>query len=61
MCGIPKIKLLGKPDDWKNLKARVEELKKFDLDFWISILLPVLSKLIDASEGKIDKTFWNCI
>jgi len=60
MCGIPKVKMMGSKEDWVNLRKKVEELSKFDLEFWIPKLLPVLDKFIDAVSGKIDAKFWNC-
>lgn len=52
--------MMGTKDDWIKLKENVAALSKFDLEFWISKLLPVLDKFIEAASGKIDKTFWDC-
>jgi len=59
-CGIPRVKMIGSVDDWITLKNKVEELSKFDLEFWISKLLPILDKFIEAASGKVDKVFWDC-
>lgn len=60
MCGIPCVKMIGSKNDWIALKNKVEELSRFDLEFWISKLLPILDKFIEAASGKVDKVFWDC-
>lgn len=59
-CGIPRVKMIGSIDDWIELKNKVKELTKFNLEFWIPKLLPVLDKFIEAASGKVDKVFWDC-
>jgi hypothetical protein len=52
--------MVGPIEDWIELKDRVKALSKFDLEFWISKLLPVLDKFIEAASGNVDKDFWDC-
>ena len=35
LCGIPKVRLTGKPQDWKELRDKVASVAKFGLDWWI--------------------------
>ena len=35
-------------------------LKKFELEWWIDKLLPILEKFLKAYDGEIDESFWNC-
>jgi hypothetical protein len=57
-CGIPRITLLGTPDDWRSVKQRASMLAEFGLEKWIAVLLPILDQLIATSEGRVDTEFW---
>ena len=41
LCGIPSFTLEGSPEDWKKLRAKVEKMKDFELEWWTAKLLPV--------------------
>jgi len=60
-CGIRNIYFAGTLEDWQSLRAKVERLSKYECEAWISRLLPVLDKFIEAykNETKPDKEFWN--
>ena len=60
-CGIPRVVLEGTLQDWRNLKKHAEKLAKYKLEWWISLLLPVLHKFVQAYEGEVDNRFWDCI
>ena len=34
LCGIPKVKLSGKLEDWKHIKEKVATLDVYGLQFW---------------------------
>lgn len=57
-CGIPRISLMGTPDDWRKLRRRTEVLSEFSLDDWTAALLPVLDQFIAAAQGSVDADFW---
>ena len=57
-CGYPKITLEGKLEDYIKLKEKAIKLKKFDLDFWIDEIVPILDKIIETRKGNVDKEFW---
>lgn len=57
-CGIPWIRLRGAPDDWRNVRRRAEHLRRFGLESWIDVLLPVLDKIEASSRGHVDAEFW---
>src|SRR5262249_51891225 len=57
-CGIPSITLLGTPDDWRSVRRRAAMLSEFGLEFWTDALLPVLDRVVETAEGKVDKEFW---
>jgi hypothetical protein len=61
VCGIPRIRLLGSQDDWQRIRARVEMLATFGLEWWVARLRPILDELIGTAAGNIDLKFWQAI
>lgn len=57
-CGIPKVFLEGTPDDWQRVIDGAQFLRRYELDWWVDEMLPVLKKIKRASEGEVDKRFW---
>ena len=57
-CGIPEITLEGTLDDWKKLRDKTLGLARYDLEWWIKPLKPILDQFVDAVSGKIDINFW---
>jgi hypothetical protein len=57
-CGIPKVTLEGTPADWQKVFDKTEALRKYDLDWWVDAIEPILKKFVLASKGKKDKGFW---
>jgi hypothetical protein len=66
-CGIPYIELLGSPEDWKMLDAKVNNLSQFeneevkDFSTWVADLKVLTSHFVLAAEGKPDLCFWGSI
>lgn len=62
MCGIPRIRLEGTPDDWKTLVVKAQALSEVfskDLGLYFEHLLPVLSTLSKAANGQdVGMAFW---
>lgn len=58
ICGIPQVILHGTPEDWQSIVDRVKVLRKYQLDWWVDEMLPVLEKIVRASNGEVDKKFW---
>ena len=61
LCGIPSITIEGSPEDWNKILKKTEQLRKYDLDWWVDDLKPILNEFIKASEGNVDKAFWRNI
>lgn len=61
LCGIPFITLEGTKEDWQKLACRVREFGRFDLGWWVEPLQPVLEQFVAASEGHVDRRFWDSI
>ncbi|BBM86595.1 DUF4419 domain-containing protein [Candidatus Uabimicrobium amorphum] len=60
-CGIPKVTLEGTPKDWETILHKTQKLKKYGLQEWVDSMTPVLQKLLDTANGKIDRHFWKNI
>ena len=61
ICGIPEVTLEGTPDDWRDIKRRVEVMGEYDLRFWTDQLLPLCDQWIATAEGRPDRSFWKAI
>ena len=60
-CGIPYIILEGKVEDYKQIKAKAEKLKKYKFNWYINRIMPYIEKMIEAKEGKVDINFFKDI
>ena len=62
LCGIPKIKINGKKEDWILLKDSFNRLaSRLDMDWWAVGLNPVLDEFINVFDGKINMEHWRGI
>lgn len=66
MCGLPRVTLEGEVEDWLKLREKVEKFNEYQdkegvMNKWLSTLVPVIDKLVETSQGKIDNDFWNKI
>ena len=53
-CVIPYIILEGTAEDYKKIISKANQLKKYDLDWYINRIIPHIQKMVDAKEGNID-------
>lgn len=60
-CGIPSVTLKGTPEDWQKVLDKAMKLEKYGLGWWTSKLKPVLQEFVKASQGKINRKFWQRI
>merc|ERR1712048_446663 len=60
-CGFPSITLTGTPEDWKKIRAKAASFSKYDLDWWLKGLLPVLDQFVAAARGNPDVDFWRSL
>lgn len=60
-CGIPVLNIEGTKADWLTIKKNLNRLKGYKIDHWIHALEPIIQEFVDASENKIDHTFWSQI
>ncbi len=58
ICGIPEITLAGTVDDWKSVRQRAQMFAEYGLEWWTSVLVPVLDEFVSAAAGRPDVAFW---
>jgi hypothetical protein len=61
VCGIPNITIQGSPEDWQRIRARIEVLSTYELEWWVSRLRPILDEFVLAARGKPTPDFWRAI
>lgn len=61
LCGIPEIEIKGTIDDYNKIITSLEELKKYDLDWWIEKLIPIIENFIHSLNGQNNFDFWSSI
>lgn len=60
-CGITEIRLEGSVEDWELILAKTGDLGKYDLEWWINDLTPVLEQFVKAAKDETDIEFWEQI
>ena len=60
-CGIPYIILEGIAEDYKKIISKAKELSKYKFEWYINEIIPIIQKLVEAKEGKIDVDFFKNI
>jgi hypothetical protein len=61
-CGIPRITLLGTPEDWNALREQAGKLlSRVAMDFWWNELSPILNQFCALSSGVQDASFWGAM
>lgn len=61
VCGIPQITIEGTPDDWQRMRARIEVLATYGLEWWVARLRTILDEFVRAAEGRPNQEFWKAI
>jgi hypothetical protein len=61
ICGIPKIALEGSLEDWQRIRARIEVLGTYELEWWVARLRPILDEFVLAADGHPTREFWQAI
>lgn len=59
ICGIPSITLEGTTKDWEQLRNKAQKLAEYGLEDWTQQLTPILGQFVEASQGRVDRAFWN--
>lgn len=61
ICGIPRITLTGRVEDWRRIRDRFEVLATYDLEWWAPRVRPILDEFIRTAEGHPCNEFWRAI
>ena len=61
VCGIPYIILDGTAEDYKKIILKAKNLCKYDFAWYIDRIIPIIEKMVEAKEGKIDINFFKNI
>lgn len=61
VCGIPSITLTGTVDDWRKIRARVDDLSVLGLGKWVRSLAPIMDEFVNAASGNANRKFWQRI
>jgi len=61
ICGIPYIILEGIAEDYKKIIEKAKALSKYKFDWYINRIIPLIQKMVNAKEGKIDNDFFKDI
>lgn len=61
ICGIPEVTLEGTPEDWSQLRKKIDCLERYELDWWVPHLRRIADQFYAASCGEIDTVFWQNI
>ena len=60
-CGIPYIILEGTAEDYKKIILKAKYLGKYDFEWYIDRIIPLVQKMAQAKEGNIDVNFFKNI
>lgn len=61
ICGIPTITVKGTVQDWVTIRARVDVMAAYHLEWWTDRLKPICDGIIDTVEGHPSEAFWKHI
>jgi Domain of unknown function (DUF4419) len=61
LCGIPQIQLEGNIADWQHLLERTIQIDRYQLEWWVDALIPILEQFVLAVQGNPDRDFWRSI
>lgn len=63
LCGIHEIIVKGDFNDYNKILSSLQYLRKYDLDWWIDKLIPIIENFIIAldNKSKSDYEFWSSI
>ena len=60
-CGIPYLIIEGTAEDYEKIYSKTKELRKYDFEWYIDRILPIIQKFIEAKKGNVDVEFFKNI
>ncbi|MDF0644274.1 MAG: DUF4419 domain-containing protein [Nitrospira sp.] len=61
ICGIPSVTLKGTVDDWVEIRARVDLMADYHLEWWTDRIKHICDALVESAEGAPSLPFWRHI
>lgn len=58
-CGLPYVTIEGSLEDWQKIVMKLEELRKYKIEWWVNKLIPIINEICETKKGNINKKFWN--
>lgn len=58
ICDFPFVNVEGTVDDWEKILLRLDFIEKYDFEFWVKKIKPIITKIINTKRGDIDREFW---
>lgn len=58
-CGLPYVTIEGSLEDWQKIVMKLEELRKYKIEWWVDKLIPIINEICETKKGNINKKFWN--
>lgn len=58
ICGIPEITIEGSEKDWLKIIDKITKLRRYNLDWWVDKLEPLIKEFALACKGEVKKEFW---
>ena len=60
-CGIPYLIIEGTAEDYEKIYSKTKFLRKYDFEWNIDRVLPIIQKFIDAKKGNVDIEYFKNI
>ena len=60
-CGIPYLILEGTAEDYSKILEKAKFLSKYKFDWYIERIIPLIQKMVEAKQGKVDVDFFKNI
>jgi hypothetical protein len=57
-CGFPWITIEGTMSDWQAIRDKLQQIRKYKLKWWLSVLQPIILEIMNAKAGRINREFW---
>ena len=57
-CGFPYVTIEGSVEDLTKISLKLNDLKKYDFEWFKSEISDIINKIIDTKKGCVDLKFW---
>lgn len=57
-CGFPYITIEGSLEDWEKIILKLDDLKKYNFEWFTKDVTEIVKKIIDTKKGNVDLSFW---